>query len=190
MNTNHVSDCAQVLTHALEAYKTDKDLNRIIGIYENVLFAQCPELKSTEHGIRLVDFYGKASERDKAWGLLNEMILLCGKNQNNVRHWKIKDKMFRICKKEGRIYDAIYHLMESRIYKHRPSGAFDRDSFEKEVRPLLRKIGRQGVGAENELSKMASEIKQTANQNWGTFVLYDTDKLLKGFRDYSARYLE
>lgn len=190
MDVDKISDFTQVLTHARESYQVDKNLAAIIGIYESVLLGHCPWLVTTEHGIRLVDYYIKAKERDKAWGLLNKMMLESAKKKTTYRFWRIYDRMYRICKMEGRYYDAVEHLMRSHLYKHRPDGHFNSAAFEKMLLPLLRRLNRKHPSAIQDLSNMIRGTKKTTNPNYGQFVLYDSGAMINEFRDYSQRYLE
>lgn len=85
-----------LMNSALEGYKKDKDLDKIIKVYEKIFIEADPPCESSKD-VDLAKYYIRAGQNDKAWSYLNLLLTRPRTNERNIRQQQI-----RILKKEGR----------------------------------------------------------------------------------------
>lgn len=92
----HQQKLTDLMNTALERYKKDKDLDKIIKVYEKIFIEADPPCESSKD-VDLAKYYIRAGQNDKAWSYLN---LLLTRPRSNEK--KIREQQIRILKKEGR----------------------------------------------------------------------------------------
>lgn len=76
----HQQKLTDLMNSALERYKKDKDLDKIIKVYEKIFIEADPPCESSKD-VDLAKYYIRTGQNDKAWGYLN---LLLTRPRSNV----------------------------------------------------------------------------------------------------------
>jgi len=138
--SNHDKELS-ILINAEEEYSSDKDIQKLISVYEDIFIRQKSTLNSQSRWFNLVELYLKAGQNDKAWAWLNQLAI---KHPDYMS--KIEDKRYKILNKEGRFLDAMLSLMSSIGYSEGNAGpqayyqAYGRSRFIKLAPALIKKL--------------------------------------------------
>lgn len=124
----------QRLADAQWEYKQDKDINKLISVYEMVFINSKPYLQSSQE-IDLADLYVKAGMNNKAWGYLNMLLM-----RNETPANKIYFEQARILKKENKYDQAAYTYMLCHLAKSQRDGVFHPEPFIKDVQVCANKL--------------------------------------------------
>ena len=124
----------QVLLDRINAasaqYKQDHDLDAVIKEFEYAFITSDPPCKSSQN-MKLVDFYIKAGQNDKAWGYLNKLIVTKEAPIENVRFAQA-----RILKKEKKYVDALEMCLLGNYNKY----SFNDNVFDKDIKTYANKL--------------------------------------------------
>ncbi len=91
-----------------EQYDKDKDFEKIIAVYEQVLFKEDISWNAYNQRLALSEYYLKAGRNNDFWGMLNQLVMLAPD-----MNYKTRYAMFKQLKKENRHKDAIRMLFIS-----------------------------------------------------------------------------
>lgn len=158
-----------LLNQAQEQYKKDNNLERLIEAYEAVLIKVTKPVHSPSVAMRLVDLYLKAGQNDKAWGYLNSLL---SRTDYVVPRDKIRFAQVKILKKEDKLAEAVEMLILGYYAKSRDQ-EIDRATFEKELKPMAKKLGWN----EEMISKTSSLLQTFATDKKG-----DEASIIKTYR--------
>ena len=123
------------LNNAYGEYKEDKDIDKCIAVYERCIHSGVLWNKKN-FAITLVKLYMDNHQNNKAWGLLNQMIVDKSiipdpmAELTTIRYWQ-----YKILKQEGKNVDALRMLVLSRLT---PVPGFDTKKFIQEYKSLLK----------------------------------------------------
>lgn len=130
----------QQLNDALDVYEVDEDIDRIIGIFENVL-SKGNNWNTFNHQLQLIHFYNKANRFDDSWKLLQKMNY---EAMNHPHHFSRTESIlyeeYKIAKIEKRYFDALgllieYHALKSGMQDGNP---LNESRFLKEAESLIK----------------------------------------------------
>ncbi len=151
------------ILNANKQYKEDKDLNKVIKIYEHELKEPTSPWEHNipqKHAMDLVDFYLKAGENDKAWGYLNWLTIQCPQLTSKVRFAQAK-----ILKKENKYQDALIALMSGYLVDAKDmNGRFNSTKFTKEATVIANKLKWDGLKVEK-LSEILGRMISNRDYN-------------------------
>ena len=144
----------QRISDAKWEYQQDKDINKLISVYELVFINSNPPLQSSQD-LDLADLYIKADMHNKAWGYLNSLLL-----RGNTPPNKIYYEQARILKKENKYEQAAYTYMLCHLSKAQRDGIFHPEPFIKDVKVCANKL----KWDDSKINKLV-EILQTKVKN-------------------------
>lgn len=90
------------LKAAANKYEETEEWDKLISVYEEVLFSGKCDWRTDSHMHKLVEYYQKAGQNDNAWALLNKILLEYPDDACRVRH-----DQYKILKKEKNYPDAL-----------------------------------------------------------------------------------
>ena len=127
------------LNNARDAYKKDKNTEKLISVYEDVLIKAKPALISDSAHVSLAELYIQHRSHDQAWGYLNRLLV-----DGNAPTEKIRFMQAKILKKESKHEQAIEMYVLGYIDKasklHEMNYTFQRDMFLKDIGPSANKL--------------------------------------------------
>ena len=158
-----IDDCLKATDKSLEKilnankqYKADKDLNKVLKVYEHELKEPTSPWGHNipqKHAMDLVDFYIKAGENDKAWSYLNWLTVQCPHLTSKIRFAQTK-----ILKKESKYQDALLTLMSGYLVDAKDmNGRFNSTKFLKEATVITNKLKWDGSRVD-ELSEILRKM--------------------------------
>lgn len=90
------------LNAARNKYEKTKEYGKLIEVYENILSPLPTTWNSLSHTFLLVEYYQKDNQRDKAWTLLNSILL---KYPNEA--CRVRRAQYRLLKREKNFSEAL-----------------------------------------------------------------------------------
>ncbi|MBE5807052.1 MAG: hypothetical protein E7317_01755 [Clostridiales bacterium] len=142
INANADTDkLIDLLNRAREQYRQDGNIDKLIKGYEAVLIQATKPVHSPSVAMQLVDLYVKNGQNDKAWGYMNSLL---ARSDYVVPRDKIRLAQSKILKKEKKYTEASEMLILAYIAKAQ-NQAYDVSAFEKDIKPIARKIGLDDV---------------------------------------------
>ena len=153
------------VNNATAQYSNDNDLDAIIKAYEHAFIEANPPCHSSQN-LKLVGFYVKKGELNKAWGYLNRL-----QSTQEAPTEKIRNEQFRILKKEKRFIPALDMLMGEHLLTYSNQTSFNRDRFLKEAGVCTRAL-KWDEGVLNDMADMLAV--QLKNKDYNESKLHDT----------------
>lgn len=140
---------------AREQFKVDKNIDKLIEVYEYAIIKANPPLKNApSHIMYLAELYIKNNQNDKAWSYLNSILL----SHKDLTH-KIRFLQCKILKKEKRYVDALFMLMMGYLFKAKNNSTFSGETFIKDVTPIANKLGLNSSNVEYLAYLIENQVK-------------------------------
>lgn len=170
----HTDDLIELVNKARSKYKEDGNLEDALKAYEYALIdSEPPLLNAQSHSLFLIQLYKKAGLRDKAWGFLNSTGMDVMKyGRERLPREKVYEEQAKIVKEEKRFGYAIEFLLMSYFER----GMYTEDKFDKEVLPLIKKLGWPDSTKGDLMSILDSELTKGDINGAG--------EIRKTYRDY------
>lgn len=164
---NEQNAMLQRLEDAKWEYKQDKDIDKLISVYELLFIKSKPYLKSSQE-LDLADLYIKADMHNKAWEYLNLLLM-----RNETPANKIYYEQARILKKENKYEQAAYTYMLCHLFKSQRDGIFHPEPFEKDIRVCANKLN----WSDNIVNELTNIVRQQVKNRD-----YNANTLLQQFK--------
>lgn len=157
----------QRLNDAREKYEKTEEYDKLIAVYEDVFSAPTP-WNAASHKLRLVGYYQKCGQWDKAWGLLNSILLDYPDEVCRVRR-----SQYRQLKDEKKYNDALKMYL---LYKFNDCKSItcwpdvkerEYNTFLKEAKSLAKKA-KLDVDAVPELADIFIELVESPRSSEAT----------------------
>lgn len=168
----------QRLNDARERYEKSEEYDKLIAVYEDV-FSNPTPWNAASHKLKLVGYYQKCAQWDKAWALLNSMLL---DYPNEV--FRVRRSQYRQLKDEKKYNEALKMYL---LYKYNDCKAItcwpdvkerEYNSFMKEAQSLAKKA-KLDINAIPELADIFIELVEKPRSSEAT--------ALKRFKEWYAK---
>lgn len=155
------------LNDAREKYEKAEEYDKLIAVYEDVFSAPTP-WNAASHKLRLVGYYQKCKQWDKAWGLLNSILL---DYPNEV--FRVRRSQYRQLKDEKKYNEALKMYF---LYKFNDCKSItcwpdvkerEYNAFLKEAKSLAKKA-QLDIDAVPELADIFIELVESPRSSEGT----------------------
>ena len=155
------------LNNAREEYEKTEEYDKLIAVYEDV-FSTPTQWNAASHKLRLVGYYQKCKQWDKAWALLNAILL---DYPNEV--FRVRRSQYRQLKDEKKYTEALKMYL---LYKYNDCKSItcwsdvkerEYDSFLKEAQSLVKKA-KLDINAVPELADIFIELVESPRSSEAT----------------------
>ena len=128
------NELLEKLNYYVALYKSQNNIEALISAYEDAFVVADPPCKSSQV-FDLVSLYINQGMNDKAWGLLNSLVI-----QYPDKLSRIRKEQFRILKKEEKYVEALRFLSLSHFDNYGNKNSPNKQAFFKEASPILKKL--------------------------------------------------
>lgn len=168
----------QRLNDARAKYEKSEEYDKLIAVYEDVFSVPTP-WNAASHKLKLVGYYQKCEQWDKAWALLNSMLL-----EYPDEVFRVRRSQYRQLKAEKKYNEALKMYL---LYKYNDCKAItcwsdvkerEYSAFLKEAQSLAKKA-KLGINAIPELADIFIELVEKPQSSEAT--------ALKRFKEWYAK---
>lgn len=140
-------------------FKIDKDLDKVIKVYESVLNG-CT-WNAFNYQKKLASYYVKAEKYDDAWRVLNQAQHDAVKRgHGKACTGQVRMEQFKVLKAEKKYKDAMDILCRAYVVNNAEFGSWNRDSFIKTAKTTAK-----GLGLSDErLNEIADQIDRAVKR--------------------------
>lgn len=152
-----------LLQAADRQFENDKDTEKRIAAYESV-FHKKTHWNSFNYCMKLVKMYEDGGKNNKAWALINKMIIWFATYPNPAAYIsKIRKEQFKILKKEKKYDEALRWLLAAHTSFAKSPSEFSAESFFSEAKTTAKGLGM----TEAQLQELVEIVQKTLKQSNG-----------------------
>ncbi|SDB55061.1 hypothetical protein SAMN02910317_02857 [Ruminococcaceae bacterium FB2012] len=150
---DYEDELLEKLNYYVALYKSQNNIEALISAYEDAFVVSDPPCRSTQV-FDLINLYINQGMLDKAWELLNRIILL-----HPDKLCRIRKEQCRILKKEGKYIEALRFISLSTFDNYGNKNSPNKQPFLKDVSPIIKKLSVDNTVAEELWTIIESELK-------------------------------